>query len=216
MKKHIWFIILPLLLAAFSPVDNSFEGTVRYDIKVSGANLGAYASMMPTYYEYSFKGSDMLMKSDALMMNEILIKGGEELFVLKRDEKAAYRIDLNKTPKAKPTVTKTDETEKIAGYTCRKYIAEVTNQGQTAKQTLWVTTDIQVPRPKSTSGVAGAGDFFLEGVDGFPLKMIVEMSGITMASTATSVKKASLSVAGFTIPDGFTIKEFDLSALFGN
>jgi hypothetical protein len=209
-------VLIALLLMAFIPAAAPFEGTVRYTIEVDG-DLGAMAAMMPKYYEYSFKDSNVKMKSDAAMMGEILIRGNDNLmYMIQRSEKVAYKMDMNAKntgQEVKPKVSKTNETATIAGYKCHKYTVEV--PGQDLQQVIWATPDFTVARPKNASK-APMGDFFTEGIDGFPLKMDANMQGIKMTMTASEIKPAKLNAADFELPAGFAVKELNLSSMFGN
>lgn len=215
MKKKVILFLLPVLmiLLAFSP--SPFEGTIKYAVETSGGNLGAFASLMPKQLDYSFKNEDLKLKSDASLIGEVLIKGSENnVYLIKKGEKTVYKIDLagqNKT-QTKPKVTKTNEKTTIAGYTCQKYLIE--QDGNNIES--WATNEIKIAKPKNASAAPNVGEFFIEGVDGFPLKMVIDAKGFKMTMTATEVKPEKLNASEFELPSGFAVKDFNMSAMFGN
>jgi hypothetical protein len=218
MRKPILsYILLGFLLAAFR-FAASFEGTIRYDVQVKG-DVGPMAYMMPKYYEFSAKGNDVKMKSDASLVGEVLMKTVEnKAYLIRRSEKTAYFFDLSsrKLSTAKPKVTRLKDVETIAGYKCQKYtVVSKDEDGEAVTQTIWAAADLVVPKPKKAIGIPNAGEFFVEGIDGFPLKMITQSSEFTMTTTASKVEKKTLPTSEFTIPSGFTVKDLDFSEWFG-
>jgi hypothetical protein len=55
----------------------------------------------------------------------------------------------------------------------------------------------------------------VEGVEGFPLKMITQSSEFTMITTASEVEKKQLPASEFVIPSGYTVKDLDFGDWFG-
>jgi len=217
LQKPLYYSLLILFLAAFRPAA-PFEGTIRYDVQIKG-DVGPLANMMPKYYQFSVKGSDVKMKSDASLVGEILMKTVEnKAYLLKRGEKTAYFFDLSsrKLAASKPKVTKLKGTETIAGYPCQKYtVVSKDEDGETVNQTVWAAADLSVPKPKKAAAIPNAGEFFVEGVEGFPLKMITQSSEFTMTTTATQVEKKQLAASEFVIPAGFAVKDLDFADWFG-
>jgi hypothetical protein len=216
-KPTLSFSLLSFLLAAFR-FAAPFEGTIRYDVQVKG-DVGPMAYMMPKYYEFSAKGNDVKMKSDASLVGEVLMKTAEnKAYLLRRSEKTAYFFDLSsrKLSAGKPKVTRLKDLETIAGYKCQKYtVVSKDEDGEAVTQTIWAAPDLVVPKPKKAMGIPNAGEFFVEGIDGFPLKMITQSSEFTMTTTASKVEKKSLPASEFTIPSGFTVKDLDFGDWFG-
>ncbi|MBD0257346.1 MAG: DUF4412 domain-containing protein [Cytophagales bacterium] len=218
MRRTVLFCLLAgFLLTAFR-FAAPFEGTIRYDVQIKG-DAGPLASLMPKYYEFSAKGSDVKLKSDASLVGEILMKTLEnKAYLLRRGEKTAYFFDLNsrKLSGNKAKVTKLNATETVAGYTCRKYtVVSKDEDGETVTQTVWAAPDLSVPKPKRAFAIPNAGEFFVEGVEGFPLKMITQSSEFTMTTTASKVEKKQLPASEFVIPSGYTVKDLDFGDWFG-
>ena len=93
------------------------------------------------------------------------------------------------------TFKATSETKTIAGYKCTKGIYTMpTEEGEpTVTVELWYTTTIANPQANSE-------------IPGMIMEFIMEMEGMKMQYTITSVTKESVSDSLFEIPAGYTIK----------
>ncbi|MGC4021693.1 MAG: DUF4412 domain-containing protein [Cyclobacteriaceae bacterium] len=105
----------------------------------------------------------------------------------------------------KPTVTKTNETAKIIGYNCTKYVVTVSERGQTMTSNIWATTDIKdidVSAMKKQRMGRGQSMFY-DGIDGMPLKIESTTPQGNMVMEVTDIKRESLDASLFTIPSDF-------------
>ena len=170
---------------------------------------GDMSSMVPTGMTMKIKDQNTLTKMEGGMADiEILyMKGKDQSISLNRANKT-YTI-MSSSPAAKPMqtkVTKTNETAKVLNYTCTKYLVEMTENGRSITNTVWATTEIKDFNLKSLSSqrMGSAGQSFnFEDIDGVPLKMEMNASGMKMTMEASEIKKESLSASEFTIPADF-------------
>lgn len=221
VRTFISLVILSLLAAPLHAQKN-FNGIISYDIQLMGENADQYASFMPTSYEYQFLGSDvkMLMHGGMMemMMGEILVKGAEGItYIIKRSEDKAYKFDPEidgENETLQPVITKMDETITILGYNCVKYmvVSPATQVSEETVQYVWATREINFKKPKSAQG--GSGTIFIHGLEGFPLKIMAEIQGMTMLYTASKIEEKKLKKDDFTVPKNFTIEPYD-PAMFG-
>lgn len=162
----------------------------------------------------------MTMKVRGASMSTI-IEGGvmDGMEMLMREGQPAVRINrkdqtYSKLPEGKPgadtkvTATKTSETTKILGYTCAKYVVQMTAEGQTVNQIMWTTTEIKDVDMKSFARQRNAQGqpMFSERVEGFPLKIEVANPQGKMIMEVAEIKREKLSSDDLTVPAGFKEK----------
>jgi hypothetical protein len=104
---------------------------------------------------------------------------------------------------------------KIIGYTCTKYIVELTTErGTTLNQVFWTTTEIKGLDMRSIAKQKmgnGEHSFYYEGMTGVPLRVEMPNPQMNMVMEVTDIKKESLPDADFAIPADFT----ETKAVFG-
>ncbi len=175
---------------------------------------GDMSSIMPTGYSIKIKNQNSLISMQGGMMANTDI-----LFL--REKNTTYRIDReSKTYSTLPQstsedqaskmdvkVTKTSETTKVLGYTCVKYIVDVTTEdGNAMQQFFWTTTAIKDIDFKSMANDRmsnGKQRMYFDKVDGVPLKVEMSMPQGSMTMEVTELKKISLPASDFAIPAGF-------------
>lgn len=173
--------------------------------------------MMPTGMTLKVKGSNSVTLMEGGMTNgmEILHVSGKPSVRINREEKTYSTL-----PEGQPganqsqpqvNVTKTTETMKILGYTCTKYLVEMTDRGQTMKQTMWATTEIKDMDMKALARQRNAQGqpLFSDKIEGIPLKIEASTPQGNMVMEVKEINRGKLSDADFTIPAGF--KEVKMS-----
>ena len=228
MKNTSLPLLLFLLLVSCLASAQSFEGTIKYNMKVNlpkeqqeqldkMAQMG-YAVPMPTGFEITSKAPVTKMKmlnGKSTFMEFVTLDDKKESYLLNHKEKKAYKMpeESEKSEGTKPKVTKTSESTTIAGYKCTKYIVEYANQKTT--QHIWAATDIKMPASafKNSMGGNRGGSLFMEGIEGVPLKMTVTENGSTSEMTATEVNRAKLNIADLQVPAGYTVEPFNAAAM---
>lgn len=167
--------------------------------------------MMPTGMTLKVKGSNSVTLMEGGMTNgmEILHVSGKPSVRINRAEKT-YSTLPEGQPGSNPNqpqvnVTKTTETTKILGYTCTKYLVEMTDRGQTMKQTMWATTEIKDMDMKALARQRNAQGqpMFSDKIEGIPLKIEATMPQGNMVMEVKEINREKISDAEFTIPAGF-------------
>lgn len=222
-------VLLPLLAVLFTAsslfAQDNFEGKVTYDIEYSGEQAEQMRSMM-NQMTFIFGDERLRIKMAggmAAMMGDVLILGKENAtYMLQPSTKTAMKIVMDESQQeepAKPTVTKLDETEEILGYDTRKYkVVQETSSGKLV-QYMWITDELKVNPPKNTNGTPGSVNMAVEGIDGFPLKIVTDVNsgGMNVQTTflASDLSEEDLSDDLFTVPDDYTVKEINPAQLMG-
>jgi hypothetical protein len=213
--------ILFVLIAGHVGAQN-FEGTIKYSLKITlpekqRSEMQQYAMMMPTGFEITTKNSLSKMKlltTGGTMMELVSEHTKKENYMLDHTNKKAYKLpdDTNAettTADSKPKVTKTSETETIAGYKCTKYIIEEPNSKSV--QHVWTTKDIKIPVSAFSNNFGNKSGkmMMIDGVEGLPLKMYVNEHGTTSEVVATQVTKGKVEDKDLKVPTGYAIEPFD-------
>ncbi len=226
MKKLTLTLILAVIVYnGFS--QDTFEGTISFEVKIIGENVEQMAQFMPQGYEFSFKGNKSIFKISggmmAQMMGEIIVDNQTgSSYMIRHAEKVAYKMEnaveesIEEMKMSRPTITELDEIIDILGYKCKKYKVVATAEGQSMESFIWVTKDIKIPYPKNPSQMpGGSGAFYFPELEGFPLKIMnIAQSGmgeIKIEMTAVKVDNKSIDESIFSIPEGYEVKNFDPS-----
>lgn len=137
------------------------------------------------------------------------------------------KLGINVAPPRKPEVEYTDETKKIAGYTCRKAIVRSPSgpggqggqRGNGSVSEVWYTSDFKLAPGMALPGIGGGmgrgmmGGFGgmmngLDQIEGFPMEYTMERSnGMKMHMVVTKVQlDADIADKEFEIPKGYDVK----------
>jgi len=115
-------------------------------------------------------------------------------------------------------ITATNETKKIAGYNCTKYIVTVMG----AKTEHWVSKDVKgykefraatekmEKKLKKSPSMRKIGMSGISSKEGFPIRTVTDMMGIKSTTTLKSIQKKSLSKSLFKIPEGYKLIEMKI------
>ena len=170
---------------------------------------GDMSSMIPKGFTVKIKGGNTLVTMDGGMMSRDFLHAADKSVRLDRANKT-YSVMPSGEGKGmenqqKPTITKTSESAKIAGYNCTKYIVIIVEHGQTITSNQWTTTEIKDFDMKALAKQrTGRGQsMFYEGVDGIPLKIESMSKEGNMVMEVTEIKRESLNAADFTIPSDY-------------
>lgn len=230
MKKLA--ILMTGLFLAVTPLfsQDVFSGQITYDIEVTGDQAEMMAGMMPEAYIFTLDGDGRAkFKIEggmvAAMFGEFYIDGNTgDSYMVKHSEQVAYDMsggdDASESSKENDAdVEKLNETATIAGYKTQKYKVTSTNEkGEKTVTYVWIAEDLSIGKLKDAENLeGGAESFFVEGVNGFPLKIeseIPQMGG-NMIMKASSVEKKKYKKSDFEVPAGYEVKEFDPSSMMG-
>ncbi|MBE2246111.1 MAG: DUF4412 domain-containing protein [Candidatus Competibacteraceae bacterium] len=214
MKNLFLSVVFVLASAA---VFSQSVGEIKYSIQISGSKeIEESKAFFPSHYRMLFKGKESKFVQEGGMMGnmlgDVVTKGDGKTYFVNHSTKTINAY----TPKEssdksdageKPTVTKENETAKILGYTCQKFkvLTEKDKQGEQSTIYVWATKDLKVDAKGNKKW--GAGQYQYDGVEGFPLKMMIvsKAQGSSMTMTMTAVNLETK------IPDD---KEFELPASY--
>lgn len=229
MKKNVIIgLILGFCLMPLS-VKAAFEGEITFQVAFTGGDAKSKAQsgmMMPSSYDLLIKGNQLKANMHggimSLMMGEIIIDGESgRAFAISSMQRTAYEMtaDLSLKGQSKPVIIDEEETSVIAGYTCKKYKVIQTKADGQVIQYMWITDEIQLGNMDSFEGpLKDSMPFLIEGITGFPLKIVTTLPGVSMVMTlsANKVSPGSIDPSMFAVPAGYDIKPFDPSTMFGN
>ena len=211
-----------VLLAGSSFAQKNFQGTITYDVKITGENANMYAGMMPNKYVFKIRNSEMRMRMEGGMMagmfGDVLVDQSGSVFLINENKQSAQKV-VNQANQKKEElndtaikVTKLGEVVTIAGKKCQKYKVEINNSEKTKEvEWIWSCADMQIT--SSDKDAMMVPKLARKGIDGFPLKIMTTKEGMTMTMTATSVVDEKLNDDIFKVPSGFKISEFDPSKM---
>ncbi len=189
-----------------------FEGTIKYTMKVSGLDAAKAGTLFPSGFELSIKGSNAHVKTNGGAMASNIIYNGttSQNYMLNHKLKIAYIVPNNTSPTTQSTVEKTKERKMILGFNCTKYLIKDLSDNQEVVTTVWATSEIANPLPKSESGKS-MGNFSFSNIDGTPLVISTLSGGYTMEIMAVSLEKKELPDTLFNVPAGYVQKPLDTS-----
>jgi hypothetical protein len=173
---------------------------------------GDMSAMVPQGMTIELKGGNFITKMEggAMAMETLFLKDKNQVYQIDRQNKTYSAIPTGSRPDqpsgTPPKITKTSETMKILNHTCTKYIVEIAEHGQTLTENIWATTDIKDIDMKSMARnhVGRGGAFYVDGMEGFPMRIESNAGGMSMTMEVTEIKKETLDPADFSIPADFT------------
>lgn len=226
--KRITFLVSVILIASYSLFAQGFEGKIIFSMEVKGENAAMLGPMMPHKMEMHFLGKDIMVRTVGGMaagaMGDVITLGAKgKTYMVVHKKKKVYDMGGNAEKDVsadKLPVIKELGKEKVNGYACTKYsVTFPKSDGNELFQYLWATKEIDVPKP---DGKASRSQMFLDGVDGFPVRMdqyitLSQMGGmsINIESNLTEISKVRPDASLFEIPAKYKEEPFDESKLGG-
>jgi hypothetical protein len=201
-------------LKAMMDANPQMKAAMEQRMKMAqGASGGDISSIMPKGMTVKIKDGNSLVTMDGGMMKGEILHTKDKSVHLDRENKTYWVMsapsDREGKQGTKPTITKTSETAKIAGYNCTKYIVTTQGYGQTMTSNIWTTTEISgidtKALAKSNSGKGPS--MFYEGLDGMPMKVESQTPQGNTVIEVTEVTKQPLNASDFTIPSDYTEKK---------
>ncbi|HPS62439.1 MAG TPA: hypothetical protein PLK82_05225 [Bacteroidales bacterium] len=223
MKKLMTvFLVLIAGMWIFSTQANAgkpFEGVITYKITYPDSKASeSQMAMYPKVLIVSVKGDKSRTDISMAGMNTVEITDYKEKMSVTllnmMGQKYAIKKTLSDMEKeaaevGKPSVELQAETKVIAGYTCKKAIVTVNNDG--AKSTFEVFYC-----PELGSKLINFSDPIYKDIDGTLMEFSMIQNGMTMKITASSIEKKSLPEKDFQIPADYTITTVDeMKSKFG-
>jgi GLPGLI family protein len=213
------FIILVLASTGLMAGGKSFEGIITYKISYPDNKFTeSQQAMFPTMLTVSIKGSNSKTEiktqmGDQIEITDYVAKTKVALIDMMGQKYAvrstAEEIEKENAKEPPATVEITSETKVIAGYTCKKAIVTVNDDGVVSKYNVYFTNELG---PKA----ANFDNPLYKDIDGVMLEFSMKTPQFTMVFSATSVEKKNLTAKEFEVPSDFTvITKEELKTKFG-
>jgi hypothetical protein len=196
-----------------------FEGVITMkitypDTKYSESQL----AMAPKAFTISIKGSKARTDMQMSGMNTITITDYDEKtsisLINMMGQKYAIKqttaeIDKENAAAGTATVELSDETKVIAGYTCKKAVVTVNDDGLKSTYEVYYSNELGTK-------VANFNNPIYKDIDGALLEFSMKTQMGSMKFTATAIEKKSLPAKDFEIPSDYTLTTQDeLKSKFG-
>jgi hypothetical protein len=167
------------------------------------------------------KKTTTLMEMMGKKMGFYSTEEDEKIMRARQDSIRAQRRDslqkmgINVAPSPAPEVIYTEETKKIAGYTCKKAVIKTKNrQGEISESTVWYCPEFKMAEGFSMNAGGGMGRAMMGGlngldmVNGFPMEYEMQRAnGMKVHMVVTKVQlEATIEDKTFEIPKGYDIK----------
>ena len=198
-------------MKAMMDANPAMKAQIEGMMKAQQGGGDVMSNMMPKGMIVKMKGGNSLVTMDGGMMSGDFLHTGDKSVRLDRANKTYWVMPSgNGMPGqgsgAKPTVTKTSETAKIAGYNCTKYVVTLSERGQSVTSNIWTTTEIKDIDLKALARQRVGRDqsMFYEGMDGVPLRIESVTQQGRMVMEVVDFKRESLNASDFVIPSDYT------------
>jgi len=224
MKKQVLLVLFIALIITmnnnlYSQKENSFKGTIKYSLSYEGVDAAQAVNMPSTQMKYVFENKQKTVIDYGMYSFTTITDGDKELIMIiisAGGQKFLYKqtkaeIEKDKVNDPKPVIVLSDETKKIAGYTCKK--ASITEKnattGEESQMVVWYTDEL-ISNEKINFATEA------EGIKGFVLSTEMKFGKITTTSIATEIKKGKVSAIDFLEPaDATVLTEEDYKKMFG-
>ena len=225
MKKSILFLFSLIAgIALFSGTlmaggPKNFEGIITFKISYPGNKLNeSQEAMLPKMLTVSIK--------DTKSKTEIKTQMGDQVEITDYKDKSKVtlmdimgqkyaikmtneQIEKENAKEPAATVTLSNETKVVAGYTCKKAIVAVNDDGVKSTYDVYYTNELGT---KATN----FDNPMYKDIDGVMLEFSMKNPQFTMEFTATSVEKKSISPKEFEIPAEYkVVTKEELQSKFG-
>ncbi len=218
------FLLIPFYflfsLQLFAQNKKNFEGTVSFDVNISGggSEMEMAKAFMPSGYVYSIKGENVHLKTvggmtqmmGTIVFNEklnqsFMVNDAQKMvFVFKEETAAETGEHVDKVPQIK----KGTEPRQIAGYNCEHYIISLPEEEGGITE-IWVSEELKIKMPQGSSRGLPVNEQIAQAIKGFPLAMRVDAQGLLIHMEAKEVKREKINDSLFEMPKGYVVKDFD-------
>ena len=223
MKKVLLIVSVIMFVALYSTssaiAGKPFEGVITYKITYPDSKFSeSQLAMFPKVLTVSVKGTKSRTDLQMSGMNTVeitdyndktsvsLINMMGQKYAIKQ---TTAEIESKMASEGTPTVQQFDETKVIAGYTCKKVVVTLNDDGVKSTFEAWYTSELG-------SKLANFSNPLYKDIDGALLEFLMKNQEVSMKFIATSVEKKSLPEKDFEIPSDYTLTTQDeLKSKFG-
>ena len=223
MRKVFLVCSIAMIAVLFSTgatlAGKPFEGIITYKITYPDSKFSeSQLAMFPKVLTVSVKGSksrtDLQMSGmTTVTIDDYAEKTSVSLLNMMGQKYAIKQttaeIEKENTAAGTTTVELSDETKVIAGYTCKKAVVTVNDDGVKTTYEVFYSSELGTK-------VANFNNPIYKDIDGVLLEFSMKTQMGNMKFTATDVEKKSLAAKDFEIPSDYTLTTQDeLKSKFG-
>jgi len=201
-------VAVVLLNAAQAMAAKAFEGVITFKISYPGSKFTeSQLSMFPKILTVAIKGAKSKTEiatgmgiqteiTDYISKSKIgLINIGGQKFAVKT---SADEIEKEIAKSPQPSIVLTNEQKMIAGYSCKKAIVNVDENGTKTAFEVYYTNELGTK-------LANFDSPLYKDIEGIMLEFVMKTPQFTMKFTATSVEKKNISGKEFDVPSDYVI-----------
>ena len=204
------FLFSTLLLLSVGMKGQTFEGTVKYNVRVTGKASQEYLMNNPP------TGIMMHIKEDNFIVK---LTGGRiaRTFLFIGDSNHTYVVDIpNKryfqrtyyadTSGYVPVAAPTGKSIKVKGYDCQEY--KVVRKDRKEIDLFYVNEQFKVDTTLFDTLDGAKADFLVPGLGGhIPLMKVIKTPNLTTSVELAAIKGEEFPIEAFGIPKGFSNKK---------
>jgi len=223
MKKFLFVTSLLMCVALFSTYSTSagkpFEGVITFKITYPDNKFSeSQLAMFPKVLTVSIKGSKSRTDLQMSGMNTVEITDYAEktkvALLNMMGQKYAIKqttaeIEKEMAQSGTTTVELSSETKVIAGYTCKKAVITLNEDGVKSTFEVYYSSELGTKMTNFDNPL-------YKDIDGVLLEFLLKNREVNMKFTATSIEKKSLPAKDFEIPTDYVLTTQDeLKSKFG-
>jgi GLPGLI family protein len=223
MKKILSIVTIMIFTVLYTATGTvagkPFEGVITYKITYPDSKFSeSQLAMFPKVLTVSIKGSKSRTDLQMSGMNTVEItdyndKTSVSLLNMMGQKYAlketTAEIENKLTSEGIPSVELSEETKVIAGYTCKKAVVTMNNDGVKSTYEAYYSSELG-------SKLVNFSNPLFKDIDGALLEFTMKNREVTMKFIATSVEKKGLAAKDFEIPSDYTLTTQDeLKSKFG-
>ena len=223
MRKPLFALSFVLCIALFSSISvmsgKPFEGVITFTITYPDNKFSeSQLAMFPKVLTVSIKGTKARTDLQMSGMNTVEITDYNDktkvALLNMMGQKYAIKqttaeIEKEMSQAGTTTVELSAETKVIAGYTCKKAVITVNDDGAKSTFEVYYSNELGTK-------MANFDNPLYKDIDGVLLEFLLKNRDVNMKFTATSIEKKSLPAKDFEIPSDYTLTTQDeLKSKFG-
>jgi hypothetical protein len=223
MRKFLFascLVISVILISSYAAISGKpFEGVITFKITYPDNKFSeSQLAMFPKVLTVSIKGTKSRTDLQMSGMNTVEITDYNDktkvALLNMMGQKYAIKqttaeIEKEMAQSGTTTVELSEETRIIAGYTCKKAIITVNDDGVKSTYEVFYSSELG-------SKAANFDNPLYKDIDGVMLEFLLKNRDVNMKFTATSVEKKSLQAKDFEIPSDYTpTTQDELKSKFG-
>ncbi len=206
--RSTFTLLLAMMTIVVMALPKQFEGIITYKITYPGSTFTeAQMAMFPKIMTITIKGHKSMSEIQTQMGSQIGITDYENRTKTQLINMMGQKYAIPQTTeeimeemKEEPQgeVQSTDETKTIAGYTCKKAIVIVNDDGTKITYEVWFSEEFGAENPNFDNPI-------YKDIKGVMMEFSMITPQFTMKFTAISVDKKKISNKDFEIPADYTV-----------